>query len=62
MNSDTKPNKQSLIHDVSSSADLGNCLENNCKEKATKDYNGHEHYVCDYHYEKLNDEFDEDYR
>ena len=40
----------------------GNCLENNCKEKATKDYNGHEHYVCDYHYEKLNDEFDEDYR
>ena len=40
----------------------GNCLEKNCKEKATKDYNQHGHYVCDYHYEKLNDEFDEDYR
>ena len=42
--------------------DIGNCLENNCEEKATKDYNGHKHYVCDYHYRKLNDEFDEDYR
>jgi len=42
--------------------DIGNCLEDNCEEKATKDYNGHKHYVCDYHYRKLNDEFDEDYR
>lgn len=40
----------------------GICKERNCKEPATKDYNGHEHWVCDYHYDKLNDEFDEEYR
>lgn len=41
---------------------LGTCKEENCEEKATKDYNGHKHYVCDFHYDKLNKEFDEDYR
>lgn len=40
----------------------GICKERNCNEPATKDYNGHEHWVCDYHYDKLNDEFDEEYR
>lgn len=42
--------------------DLGICVEKNCRDKATKDYNGFKYYVCDYHYKKLNDEFDEDYR
>ena len=42
--------------------DKGYCSEKNCDEVATIDYNGHKYYVCDYHYEKLNDEFDEDYR
>lgn len=40
----------------------GICKERNCNEPATKDYNGHEHWVCNYHYDKLNDEFDEEYR
>lgn len=42
--------------------DLGICREKNCYEPATKDYNGHQHYVCDRHFEKLNDYFDEEYR
>jgi len=33
-----------------------------CNNFATKDYNGYEYYVCDYHYNKLNDEFDEEYK
>jgi hypothetical protein len=40
----------------------GLCKEKNCENYATKDYNGHDHWVCDYHYNKLNDDFDEDYR
>lgn len=51
---------------VSSSADVdkghGLCKEKNCNSYATKDYNGHEHWVCDYHYNRLNNEFDEEYR
>jgi hypothetical protein len=42
--------------------DLGYCTERYCRELATKDYNGCGHYVCDYHFEKLNDYFDEEYR
>lgn len=42
--------------------DKGICKERNCKTKAEKDYNGHGHWVCKYHYEKLNDYFDEEYR
>ena len=34
------------------------CVEGNCKEMATKDYNGHGHWVCDRHYEKLSNDFD----
>lgn len=37
------------------------CNQKNCKDEATKDYNGHGCYVCDYHYDKLSDEFDEEY-
>jgi len=37
------------------------CMEDNCMNPATKDYNGHGHFVCDRHYEKLNNEFDEEY-
>lgn len=37
------------------------CMEPHCINQATKDYNGHNHFVCDYHYEKLNDYFDEEY-
>ena len=38
------------------------CMENGCKEEAVIDYNDHGHWVCMYHYDKLNDEFDEEYR
>lgn len=40
----------------------GICVEHNCKKFATADYNGHGHWVCDYHNEKLNRDFDEDYQ
>lgn len=40
---------------------LGKCVEKNCNKFATTDYNGHKHYVCNYHYEKLTREFEEDY-
>lgn len=40
---------------------LGICKEKGCENHATKDYNGHGYYVCDYHYEKLNDYFDEEF-
>jgi hypothetical protein len=42
--------------------DLGICKEKNCNDTATADYNGHGHYVCDYHNNKLNDYFDEEYK
>ncbi len=42
--------------------DHGMCKERNCKDKATIDYNGHGHWVCRYHYDKLSDYFDEEYR
>lgn len=42
--------------------DHGMCKERNCKDKATIDYNGHGHWVCKYHYDKLSDYFDEEYR
>ena len=39
----------------------GTCLE--CKRsRATHDYNGHQHYVCEPCYDSLNREFDEEYR
>ena|ERR1035437_3380053 len=41
---------------------LGICVEKGCKKFATKDYNGHKHYVCDSCYEHLNNEFDEEYK
>ena len=31
------------------------------RNRATKDYNGHKHYVCDHCYDMLNDEFDDFY-
>ena len=37
------------------------CMEPHCMNPATKDYNGHNHFVCNYHYEKLSDYFDEEY-
>ncbi len=42
--------------------DHGICKERNCESKAEIDYNGHNHWVCKYHYEKLSDYFDEEYR
>lgn len=41
--------------------DHGMCKEANCKNKATRDYNGYEYWVCKYHYDKLSDYFDEEY-
>lgn len=40
----------------------GLCKERNCKDDATIDYNGHGHWVCKYHYDKLSDYFEEEYR
>ena len=42
--------------------DLGICVEKGCCKGATKDYNGHKHFVCDSCYDHLNNEFDEDYK
>jgi hypothetical protein len=36
------------------------CKHSNCIEVVTMDYNGDK--VCEYHYKKLNDYFDEEYR
>lgn len=41
--------------------DHGICKERGCEEKATIDYNGHEHWVCEYHFEKLTEYFEEEY-
>ena len=38
------------------------CAEKNCKHYAVRDYNGCGHWVCEYHFNKLSDEFDDDYR
>lgn len=38
------------------------CMEEGCIQPAAIDYNDHGHWVCMYHYDKLNDEFDEEYR
>jgi hypothetical protein len=40
----------------------GICKEILCKQPATKDYNGHGYWVCDDHNDKLDREFDEEYR
>ena len=47
--------------DGSGEVDRGTCIENNCKRKAVKDYNGHGHWVCEDHYDSLNREFDREY-
>lgn len=44
------------------SEDLGICVEVGCCKGATKDYNGHNHFVCDSCYDHLNNEFDEEYK
>lgn len=41
---------------------LGTCKYKNCKNSATTDYNGHKYYVCEYHNEYLNNQFDEEYK
>lgn len=38
------------------------CVEKNCNDDAVRDYNGHGHWVCDYHDRKLTNEFEEDYK
>lgn len=61
---DEKNNENSGLHKhvVSGSAcDKGICKEEGCTKPATKDYNGHGHFVCDYHHRTLNDHFDEEY-
>ena len=52
----------SNLNKIKSSTNLGICKEKNCKQKATNDYNGCKYYVCAYHYKKLNNEFDEEYK
>lgn len=37
------------------------CMYEGCNDFATKDYNSHEYYVCEHHFDKLNDEFDDEY-
>jgi len=33
-----------------------------CGKPAVRDYNGHEYWVCKRHFDKLSDEFDEEYK
>ena len=40
----------------------GICIEKGCNNYATKDYNGHGHWVCGKCYNNLNKYFDEEYR
>jgi len=56
---ETPPIANVLLAEV---PDHGICKERNCETKAEIDYNSHGHWVCKYHYEKLSDYFDEEYR
>ena len=58
---DEKGNKAEIPAEVRDKG-LGMCKEKNCNKFATKDYNGCGHFVCDYHDEKLNNEFDNEYK
>ena len=40
---------------------LGKCMEKHCTSFAVVDYNGHGHWVCKYHDDKLNKEFEDEY-
>ena len=40
----------------------GTCKEKNCTRPATIDYNEHEHWVCQEHYDSLSRYFDEEYK
>lgn len=64
MNNENKPQDvhDTNVRNMDNKSDLGICKEKNCKEPATTDYNGHQHYVCAYHDKKLSDYFDEEYR
>ena len=37
--------------------DKGFCMERNCSERATIDYNGCYYWVCESHYKKLSKEY-----
>lgn len=47
---------------VKPSPNLGKCMERGCYASATRDYNGHRHFVCEDCFESLNKYFDEEYR
>lgn len=38
------------------------CTAEGCNEISVRDYNGHGDYCCEYHWNKWNDEFDEEYK
>lgn len=40
----------------------GKCREKGCTKFATTDYNGHGYWVCDRHDERLNEEFEDEYK
>ena len=54
-------NNNAVLPHVSSCADVdkghGVCKEKGCDKYATKDYNGHDHWVCDSCYDSLNYSF-----
>lgn len=59
----TTPTKEAGT-DAVADKDMGHgiCMEKGCSRFATKDYNGHQHWACDRHFDKLHDEFEDEYR
>lgn len=49
------------FRELESNQSIGKCVEKNCTKNATKDYNGHKHFVCDDCYDSLTRYFEEEY-
>lgn len=67
MNPETKEQLKKRLNDFgrgihNGDRGFGKCQEGKCEEWASKDYNGHGHYVCERHYDKLSEEFDNEYK
>ena len=50
-----------LVDKIIKKEDKTLCMISYCNEKHVIDYNGCNCIVCQLHYDKLNDEFDEEY-
>jgi len=61
-NQDSYEKHVARVHKQPNVPDDQPCMEKNCVRYAVTDYNGHGHYVCQHHFNKLSDYFDEEYR